>query len=138
MTTNKITIEATILADIKKVWEYYTKPEHIVKWNFASDDWQCPSATNDLKVGGKYWARMEAKDGSFGFDFEATYSKIIEFEKIEYVLFDTRVVEIQFKQLADKTEVIVRFDAETENPIDMQRDGWQAILNNFKKHVESN
>jgi uncharacterized protein YndB with AHSA1/START domain len=138
MKTNKITIQAIISADSKKVWDYYTQPEHITKWNFATDDWQCPSASNDMRVGGKYSARMEAKDGSFGFDFEATYNEIVEGQKFTFTMPDNREVNVIFNRLDDKSEVIVTFDTETENPIEMQRDGWQAILNNYKKYTETN
>lgn len=138
MDSNNITIEAIINADSQKVWDYYTKPEHIVNWNFASDDWCCPSAKNDLKVGGKYKARMEAKDGSFGFDFTATYTNIIPGKEISYNLDDGRKVTSLFENSAGQTKVTTTFEAETSNPVDMQRDGWQAILNNFKKYSESN
>ena len=134
----QITIDAHVNAPIEKVWDYYTKPEHITKWNFASDDWECPSASNDLIAGGKYIARMQAKDGSFGFDFEAIYDDIINNEKIAYTMTDGRRATVTFDNLGDKTKVIVTFDAETENPIEMQRDGWQSILNNFKKYAEKN
>lgn len=136
MKPTSITIEATILADVKKVWDAWTKPEHITKWNFASDDWQCPSAENDLTPGGKYKARMEAKDGSFGFDFEAVYDDIVEHEKIAYTMLDGRKAVTTFKEEDGKTQVTTTFDAEGTNPVDMQRDGWQAILNNFKNYVE--
>lgn len=138
MKREKITIQAIISADIKKVWDYYTRPEHITKWNFASDDWQCPHATNDMQVGGKYLARMEAKDGSFGFDFEAVYEQIIVGERFSYTMPDGREVQVTFKDAGGKTEVSVNFDAETENPVEMQKAGWQAILNNFKKYTEEN
>jgi uncharacterized protein YndB with AHSA1/START domain len=124
--------------DIAKAWEYYTGPEHIVNWNFASDDWCCPKASNDLKPGGKYSARMEAKDGSFGFDFEAIYDEVIPLEKIVYTMLDGRQASINFNAANKQTEVVVSFDAETQNSIELQRDGWQAILNNFKKYTESN
>ena len=133
----QITIDAHVNAPIEKVWDYYTKPEHITKWNFASDDWECPSTSNDLIAGGKYIARMQAKDGSFGFDFEAIYDDIINNEKIAYTMTDGRHAIVSFHNLGDKTEVTVTFDAETENPIEMQRDGWQSILNNFKKYAEN-
>lgn len=133
----KITIEAHIQKPITLVWESYTQPKHIVNWNFASDDWQCPRAENDLKVGGRYKARMEAKDGSFGFDFEATYIEIIPEKIIKYKLDDNREVEIHFTSLTNGTMVQTIFDAESENPIEMQKQGWQAILNNFKRHTES-
>ncbi|OAN62923.1 activator of HSP90 ATPase [Balneola sp. EhC07] len=137
MATTKITIDSIISATPKKIWSYWTEPDHIIKWNFASNDWCCPSAENDLVVGGKYKARMEAKDGSFGFDFEAVYDEIIKQEKITYTLADNRKVTTTFEKLNGTTKVITVFDAESENPIEMQRDGWQAILNNFKKYVES-
>ncbi|MBL7883014.1 MAG: SRPBCC family protein [Bacteroidia bacterium] len=138
MNTTKISIHATIAADIKKVWEYYAQPEHIKKWNFATDDWQCPSASNDMRVGGKYSARMEAKDGSFGFDFEAVYDEIISGERFTYTMPDGRKVTVNFKSNSNQTEMIIEFDAENENPIELQRDGWQAILNNFKNYTENN
>lgn len=138
MTTNKITIQATVSANSKKVWDYYTLPEHITKWNFADPSWHCPSASNDMKVGGQYSARMEAKDGSFGFDFEAIYDEIKEGEKFSYTMPDGRQVNVIFNNLGEKTEVIVSFDAETENSIELQKNGWQAILDNFKKYTESN
>lgn len=134
----KITIQTIINADSKKVWDFYTQPEHITKWNFASPDWQCPSASNDMKVGGKYQARMEAKDGSFGFDFEAVYNEIIEGEEFTYTMPDAREVNVQFQKAENGTELIITFDPEKENSIDMQRAGWQSILDNFKKYVESN
>lgn len=132
----KITIQAAISADKKKVWDYYTDPEHIVNWNFASDDWHCPSAENDLRVGGKYKARMEAKDKSFGFTFEAVYNEIVEGEKISYTMEDGRDVTVSFENLAGKTNVTVVFDAENENSEEMQKNGWQSILDNFKSYVE--
>lgn len=138
MTDNRITIRATILADRKKTWDYYTLPEHITKWNFATDTWQCPTASNDLRVGGKYVARMEAKDGSFGFDFEAVYDEIIENKKIAYTMTDGRQATVDFISGGNQTEIELSFDAEEQNPKEMQRDGWQAILNNFKKYVETN
>lgn len=138
MNTEKIKIETTISADIKKVWDYYTKPEHITKWNFASDDWHCPKAENDLRVGGKLKSRMEAKDGSFGFDFEAIYDEVVEHKKISYTMTDGREAITNFKYQNGKTKVTTTFDAENENPVDMQRSGWQAILDNFKKYVEAN
>ncbi|MTI39632.1 SRPBCC family protein [Fulvivirga lutimaris] len=134
--SEKITIQAQVAAPRNKVWEYYTSPEHITKWNFASDDWHCPSAKNDLKVGGKFNARMEAKDGSWGFDFVATYSEITPDKSYTYVMEDGRVVDVLLKDQGTGTHISVTFDSEDQNPVDMQRDGWQAILNNFKKYSE--
>jgi len=134
---SKITVEASVNAPIEKVWECYTQPEHITKWNFASDNWHCPSAENDLRVGGKLNARMEAKDGSNGFDFEAIYTEIIPHKKIAYKMLDDRNAEINFNEIGNQTEVIITFEAENVYPIDLQKAGWQAILNNFKEYVES-
>lgn len=138
MIKTKITIEALVSADIKKVWDYYTKPDHITKWNFASDNWHCPKAENDLRVGGKFKSRMEAKDGSFGFDFEAIYDEVINHKKIAYTMPDSRQVIINFENFEGKTKVTTTFDAENENSIELQKNGWQAILDNFKKYVEAN
>ena len=133
---SKIKIEALISAPPQKVWDHYIQPEHITQWNFASDDWCCPHAEYDLRAGGKYLARMEAKDGSFGFDFEAVYEEVIRHEKIVYKLEDGREVITDFEDVADNTRVVTVFDAENQNPEDMQREGWQAILDNFKRYVE--
>lgn len=135
METVKITIQASVQAPVEKVWTFYTQPEHITGWNFASDDWQCPWATNDMRIGGKYVARMEAKDGSFGFDLEAVYEAIEPGKSFLYAMGD-RKVEVHFKVLEAGTQVVVAFDAETENPVEMQRSGWQAILDNFKRYTE--
>lgn len=132
----KITVNATINAPLDKVWDCYTNPKHIVNWNFADPSWHCPSAENDMRVGGTYKARMEAKDGSFGFDFEAVYSELIEHHQFTYAMGD-REVTTQFKSIDDKTEVTTTFDAENLNPIGMQQQGWQMILNNFKSYTES-
>ncbi len=132
----KITVKATINADSKKVWDCYTNPSHITQWNFADPSWHCPSAENDLKVGGKYKARMEAKDGSFGFDFEAVYTEIVEGKEFTYE-FGGRTANVKFNSLGTQTEVIVTFDPENENPVEMQKNGWQSILDNFKKYTES-
>ena len=137
MNTEKIRVEATINADRQKVWNYYTKPEHITKWNFADPSWHCPTAQNDMQVGGKYSARMEAKDGSFGFDFVAIYTEIIIEQQFSYE-FGGRKATVMFNTVNNKTEIIIDFDAENENPIEMQKDGWQAILNNFKLYTETN
>lgn len=135
MNTTKITVQALIAADRKKVWDFYTNPEHITKWNFALDTWHCPHASNDLRVGGKYIARMEAKDGSFGFDFEGIYNQISEYNGFTFTMPDNRVVQVTFNNKGTQTEVVVTFDAENQNPVEMQQQGWQAILNNFKNYV---
>jgi uncharacterized protein YndB with AHSA1/START domain len=136
--SNKITINANINADATKAWDYYTKPEHITKWNFADPSWHCPTAENDMKVGGKYKARMEAKDGSFGFDFEATYNNIVPGKSFVYTMPDNRQVSVDFVPAGSNTNITVVFDAETENPVEMQKAGWQSILDNFKRYVEAN
>lgn len=133
----RIEVSALVQAPIEKVWHCWTNPEHITKWNFAIDTWQCPSASNDLKVGGKYIARMEAKDGSFGFDFEAVYDSVIEMKELTYTMTDGRQSTTHFMDKGNDTLVTTIFDAETENPVEMQQQGWQAILNNFKKYVET-
>lgn len=134
----KITISASLNAPIDKVWDRWTNPEHITKWNFAIDTWQCPFASNDLKKGGKYQARMEAKDGSFGFDFEAVYDIVIIHQELTYTMTDGRKATTLFTENENETSVTTTFDAESENPIEMQQQGWQLILDNFKKYVESN
>ncbi len=138
MDTTKITIQAVVAADRQKVWDCYTQPEHITKWNFATDTWHCPAASNDMRVGGKYLARMEAKDGSFAFDFEAVYNEIVDGEKFTYTMPDNREIQVSFEQTDDKTRVTVTFDPENENPVDLQRSGWQSILDNFRKYAEEN
>ena len=134
--SNKITVSAIINAEKSKVWDSYTNPEHIVHWNFADPSWHCPKAENDMTVGGKYLARMEAKDGSFGFDFEAIYTNIDMGNAFSYG-FGDRFCDVSFKEADGKTEITVSFDPETEHPLEMQQAGWQAILNNFKSYVES-
>ncbi|GLR16760.1 SRPBCC family protein [Portibacter lacus] len=136
MSFRKITIETIIDDDIKKIWLWYNEPEHITHWNFAGDDWHCPSAENDLRVGGKFKSRMEAKDGSFGFDFEGVYEDVVDQEKITYGLADGRKVTTTFEELDGKTKVTTVFDAENENPMEMQKGGWQMILDRFKRYVE--
>ena len=137
MEKTKVTIETTVAADVRKVWGRWTKPEHITKWNFASDDWHCPKAENDLRVGGKLSSRMEARDGSFGFDFEAVYNEVIDQKRIAYTMPDGRQASTDFEDLGDGTKITIAFDAENENPVEMQRGGWQAILDNFKNYVET-
>lgn len=134
--SDKITVSASVNVDKNKVWDCYTNPEHIVHWNFADPSWHCPIAENNMTIGGKYLARMEAKDGSFGFDFEAFYTKIDMQNSFSYS-FGDRFCDVNFNVVDDQTEVIVSFDPETENPIELQQAGWQAILNNFKFYVES-
>lgn len=132
----KVNIHATVAAPREKVWACYTEPEHITKWNFAADDWQCPSASNDMRVGGKYTARMEAKDGSFGFDFEAIYNAIDPGHSFTYTIPDGRVVDVVFSDNGSNTDVAITFDAESVNPVELQQAGWQSILNNFKEYTE--
>ncbi len=133
----KITVETTVSAPIAKVWSAYTTPNDIMQWNTASDDWHTTKSTVDLRVGGEFTSRMEAKDGSFGFDFAGTYTKITPNELIEYS-FGDRSGAVEFIAGTSNVKVRVTFDAESENPLEQQRQGWQAILNNFAKHVEAN
>lgn len=138
MEKQKITIEVQVAAPVQKVWDYYNKPQHITQWNFAHESWQCPSAENDLRAGGKLISRMEARDGSFGFDFEATYDEVIDHKRIVYTIADGRKVETNFADAGGKTRIVTVFEAESENPVEMQKGGWQAILDNFKKYTEAN
>ncbi len=141
MNTNKITqisVRALINAPIDKVWRFWTTPAHITQWNNASEDWHTPHAENDFNVCGKFLYRMESKDGSNGFDFDGVYVTIKSNELIEYILSDGRKVKIEFLKNGNKTNVIEIFEAETINSAELQRHGWQAILNNFKKYAESN
>jgi uncharacterized protein YndB with AHSA1/START domain len=134
----RVTIEATVQAPVESVWKYWTEPKHITKWNNASDDWHTPIAENDLRVGGKFLSRMEAKDGSFGFDFSGVYDEVKINEGISYTLDDGRKVNNTFISQDNETKIISIFDTENTNPIELQKDGWQAILDNFKKYAESN
>ncbi len=133
---NIIIIEALINAPIAEVWAYFTQPQHIVNWNHATKDWHCTKSENNLQVGEKFSSRMEAKDGSFGFDFEGIYTEVIAHQKIGYKLTDGRKVEIDFINDANKTKIVEKFEAESNNPLEMQQQGWQMILNNFKSYVE--
>ena len=133
-----ITVETTVNAPVEKVWKYWSEPSHIIQWNNASEDWHTPRVENDLKVGGKFHSRMEAKDGSFGFDFVGEYTKVEEYKTIEYTMGDGRKVKIDFTPQGDTTKVVETFDAESTNSIELQRGGWQAILDNFKKYTENN
>lgn len=134
---DKITFETSVKSDLEKVWEYWTKPEHITNWNFASDDWCCPFAENDLKPNGKFSWRMEAKDGTMGFDFGGTYDEIVEKELISYSMHDGRKVSVKFKQNGNEVNIKETFDVERINSQEKQRAGWLAILGNFKKYTES-
>ena len=132
----KITVETTVAAPIEQVWRAYTTPDDITKWNAASDDWHTPRATSDLRVGGAFTSRMEAKDGSMGFDFAGTYTKIIERKLIEYS-FGDRAAQVEFAPGPKGVGVRVTFDSEQTHSVEQQRAGWQAILNNFARHVEA-
>ncbi len=131
-----IKVETSIKAPLEKVWKLWTSPEHIMQWNQAADDWHTPRAQNDLKAGGSFLYRMEAKDGSFGFDFAGVYNDIKTNEYIEYTLEDGRKVKVAFKADGNETRVIETFEAEQTHSIEMQREGWQAILESFKKYAE--
>jgi uncharacterized protein YndB with AHSA1/START domain len=133
-----ITVQNSINAPVEKIWQYWTLPEHITKWNNASDDWHTTRAENDVRTGGKFLSRMEAKDGSFGFDFSGVYNKVKINELIAYTMDDGRKAEIFFSATGGITKIVTTFEAETTNPVEMQQGGWQAILNNFKKYVEAN
>jgi uncharacterized protein YndB with AHSA1/START domain len=138
-TTSKkaVDISTTVNAPIEKVWEKFTSEDHIIHWNQASPDWHCPKAKNDFRAGGDFSYRMEAKDGSFGFDFGGTYDEVKEKELIRYTLGDGRKVTIHFIQVADTVRIEQSFEAENQNPVEMQRAGWQAILDSFKNYTES-
>ncbi|WP_018629857.1 SRPBCC family protein [Niabella aurantiaca] len=136
MASTKITVAATINAPVEKVWEYWTEPEHIKKWNSASDDWHTPSAENDLRVGGKFSSRMEARDGSMGFDFGGVYDEVVINTQIGYTMGDGRQVQVLFASGEDGTTVTETFDAETLHSVEMQQAGWQSILDNFKRYTE--
>jgi uncharacterized protein YndB with AHSA1/START domain len=143
---NPIQTQVMVKATLEKAWDCYTNPENITQWTFASDDWHCPSASNDLVTGGLFSSRMEAKDGSFGFDMQGFYTLVDNQKQIKYTMGsiedankpDTRHAEVHFKSIDDNTtEVIVIFEPENENPVEIQQGGWQSILNNYKKHTES-
>lgn len=132
-----IAVEATIKAPVKKVWNYWSAPKHIVQWNNASDDWHTPRAVNDLRTGGKFFSRMEAKDGSSGFDFSGVYDQVKKHELIAYSISDGRKVSVTFSGDKNKTKITETFEAENAHAIELQKTGWQAILDNFKKYVET-
>ncbi len=133
----KITVQTEVNAPVEKVWEYWTNPVHITQWNAASPDWHTPRATNDLRVGGKFTSRMEARDGSMGFDFAGEYTAVEPHKHIAYGLGDSRKVDVMFESTATGTKVTEIFDGETEHPAEQQRAGWQSILDNFKNYVST-
>jgi uncharacterized protein YndB with AHSA1/START domain len=133
----KITVETTVHAPVEKVWEYWSAPGHITKWNNASPDWHSPRSENDLRTGGKFSTRMEAKDGSMGFDFGGVYDDVRINELIDFTMGDGRKVTVKFTGKGNETKIVETFEAEDTHPIEMQRGGWQAILDNFKKYTET-
>jgi len=134
--SKSITVETTVNKDVGTVWEFWTNPEHVVKWNNASPDWECPKATNDLRVDGKFSYTMSAKDGSVSFDFSGIYTEVVPHKSIQYTMDDGRKVSVSFEEVADGIHITETFEMENENPEEMQRDGWQAILNNFNLVTE--
>lgn len=137
MAEKKIVISTKVVAPLEKVWRFWTQPEHIKNWNFASNDWHCPEASNDLKVGGSFSYTMAAKDGSASFDFEGTYDGVEMLQRIAYTISDGRAVEVTFNETNGLVEVTETFEPEGMNPEEMQRGGWQAILDSFKSYVEN-
>lgn len=133
-----ITVQATIKASAEKVWKYWSEPQHITKWCQASDDWHAPKAENDLRKDGRFVTTMAAKDGSMSFDFGGIYTNVEKLKTIEYRMDDGRKVKIDFTGNEKETKVVESFEPESQNPVEMQEAGWQAILNNFKKYTESN
>lgn len=133
----QIHVNVNVARSLPEVWTYWTHPRHIVHWNAASDDWCCPHAENDLRVGGRFSYRMEARDGSFGFDFSGTYTEVQQKTLIAYTLDDDRTVTVRFTPTENGTLVEETFEAETENPVDMQKTGWQLILDRFRQHAET-
>lgn len=132
-----IKVETNIKATIEKIWGFWTTPNHITKWNTASEDWHTPFAENDLRVGGTFKSTMASKDGKMSFDFEGTYTEVIPYSLIKYKMADGRNVEITFEEVDDTVKIKESFDPESQNPEEMQKGGWQAILDNFKKYVEN-
>lgn len=137
MSAVKITVETLVSAPVDTVWSCWTEPDHITQWNFASDDWCCPTVIQNLTVGGLYTARMEAKDGSFGFDFQAVYSEVDQNKALTLKMGDGRTARTTFASFDAGTRVMTVFDAEAQNSIEMQKGGWQAILDNFRKYAET-
>jgi uncharacterized protein YndB with AHSA1/START domain len=136
MTNNAITVKVTLAMSAAKAWDYFTNPDHIVNWNFASPDWHCPKSSNDVRVGGKMVSTMASRDGSMSFDFEGVYTEVREFEFLAFTMPDGREVQVKFESHGDTTNVIETFDPEDQNPLEMQHAGWLAILENYKKHAE--
>jgi len=136
-TKNRITVETIVKAPVDKVWKSWNEPEHIMNWCHASDDWHAPASTNDIRTGGTFSTTMAAKDGSYSFDFGGVYDNVKEHELIQYTMGDGRKVEVIFTSEGNDTKVVETFEAESTNPLEMQRSGWQAILDNFKKYTES-
>ncbi len=134
--SSAITVQITLPTTPERAWDYFTAPAHITQWYFASDDWHAPAAQNDLRAGGRFSIRMEAKDGSFGFDFEGEYSQVMPPEVLAYGMSDGRQVNTRLKSTSEGVVLTQTFDPETVNPLEMQREGWQMILNNLKKYVE--
>lgn len=133
----RIRVETTVDAPLDQVWAAYVEPEHIVHWNAASDEWHCPRSTVDLREGGHFSSRMEARDGSMGFDFEGTWTAVEPHQRLQYRMDDDRMVDVAFSDGDPGVRVVVEFDAEQENPAEMQREGWQAILDTFRRYVEA-
>jgi uncharacterized protein YndB with AHSA1/START domain len=133
---NSITIDVSIHAPRERVWECFTTPAHIKEWNHASDDWECTHAVNDLRVGGRLSARMAAKDGSAAFEFGGVYTDVVPYERLAFTMDDGRQVTLTFETVGEQTRVVETFDPESENPREMQQEGWQSILNSFKRHTE--
>lgn len=134
-TKKPITITTDVRGNSETIWTYWTKPEHIKQWNTASPDWHTTHAENDVREGGRFTSRMEAKDGSFGFDFSGTYTKVIPYKHISYTLEDDRKVSVEFEETGSTLTITETFEPENENPVAIQRDGWQAILHSFKQYV---
>jgi uncharacterized protein YndB with AHSA1/START domain len=135
--THTVTVQTIIKKDLATVWDFWTSPDHIMKWNSASPDWHTPRAENDVRTGGKFLSRMEAKDGSTGFDFGGTYTEIVPMQKIAYTISDGRNVSVEFIEIEDSVKITEAFEMENENSEELQRAGWQAILDNFKEYVET-
>ncbi|QDT14774.1 SRPBCC family protein [Alienimonas californiensis] len=137
VTAPTVTVQTVVAAPVQRVWDAWTDPAAIQQWNAASDDWHCPSATNDVRVGGGFSSRMEARDGSMGFDFAGIYTEVVPHERIVYQIEDGRTVQIQFETVDGGTRVTETFVADSTHPVEMQRDGWQCILDRFRSYTES-